>query len=261
MRILFIGDVIGRPGRRALAKILPRLITEHEIDFVAVNGENAAGGMGLTAETAEEMFKAGVHILTTGNHVWKKKEFTGFLESDPRVLRPANYPPGAPGRGDCVFHLQDGRDVGIINLAGRTFMDPLDSPFRVAGEILERLSPLCRVIVVDFHAEATSEKAAMGWFLDGKVTAVIGTHTHIQTSDERILANGTAYITDVGMTGPRDSIIGFRKELVIERFTSQLPVKFEVAQGPVVLGGVIIDACDETGQAINITRINQVLDD
>ncbi|HHY47351.1 MAG TPA: TIGR00282 family metallophosphoesterase [Firmicutes bacterium] len=258
MKVIFVGDVVGRPGRRALAALLPQLITRHGADLVVVNGENAAGGLGLTEETAIELFKAGAHVLTTGNHVWKKKDFVKFLDTHERVLRPANYPPGAPGRGYAVVPTAAGTQVGVVNLAGRTFMDPLDCPFRVGMEIVEHLRERCSVILVDFHAEATSEKVAMGWFLDGKATAIFGTHTHVQTADERILPGGTAYITDVGMTGPVDSVIGVKKDLIIEKFTLQIPVKFEVASGPVVLGGAVVEADEITGRATNISRIQEI---
>lgn len=258
MKVIFVGDVVGRPGRRALAAVLPQLVSRHGADLVVANGENAAGGLGLTQETALELLRAGARILTTGNHVWKKKEFTEFLDSDSRVLRPANYPPGTPGRGHAIVTTTGGTAVGIINLAGRTFMEPLDCPFRVGRELVESLKEKCSVILVDFHAEATSEKVAMGWFLDGKVTAVLGTHTHVQTADERILPGGTAYITDVGMSGPVNSVIGVKKDLIIERFLLQIPLKFEVASGPVVLGGVVVEADDDTGRAVGITRIQEV---
>lgn len=260
MRILFIGDIFGRPGRNIVKDRLSGLVREHSIDLVIANGENAAAGFGITPPLAEEFFDLGIDVLTTGNHVWDKREIVDFFkmaDGNPhspahRVLRPANYPAGMPGWG-----LYQGRKVGVdyavMNLQGRVFMAPNDDPFRVADELIKGIS--AKVIFVDIHAEATSEKASMGWYLDGRVTAVVGTHTHVPTADERVLPNGTAYITDVGMTGPYDSVIGVKKELIIERFLTNMPMRFEAASGDVRLCAVVVD-CDEiSGRAHSITRI------
>lgn len=255
VNLLFIGDIVGRPGRRAIQALQPELVRTYRPDAVIANGENAAGGFGLTRETASELFGSGVAVLTTGNHVWNKKEFYQSLENDERVIRPANYPRGAPGRGWTVAKLPGGIRLGVINLSGRVFMPPLDCPFRVADALVAELSRECDIMVVDFHAEATSEKVAMGWFLDGKVAAVVGTHTHVQTSDERILPRGTAYITDLGMTGPVDSVLGVRRDIVIQRFLSGLPAKFETAAGPAELQGAVVTVDESTGKARRIERV------
>ncbi|MDR7481218.1 MAG: TIGR00282 family metallophosphoesterase [Armatimonadota bacterium] len=260
MRILFVGDVTGRPGRRILARRLPQLRCEHAVNIVVANGENAAGGMGLTAEVAAELFAVGVDVLTGGNHIWKNREAYALLDSDPRVFRPANYPAGVPGRGAAVVRLADGTALGVLNLEGRVFMQALDDPFRIAREEAARLRAVTPAIIVDFHAEATSEKVAMGWYLDGRVSAVVGTHTHVQTADERVLPGGTAYITDVGMTGPRDGIIGMARESILERFLTQLPVRFEVAPGPVQLNAVVVEIT-EAGHATSIRRLQVVEED
>ncbi|HEX16093.1 MAG TPA: TIGR00282 family metallophosphoesterase [Deltaproteobacteria bacterium] len=257
MRILFIGDVVGRAGRRAVREVLPLLKREEEIDFVVANGENAAGGIGITPEKAEELLSMGVDVITSGNHIWKKREILPYLDRHPRILRPANYPPGAPGRGSGVYTARDGTRVAVLNLEGRVFMRPLESPFRVSEQQIEILKGQTPIVIVDFHAEATSEKMAMGWFLDGEVTAVIGTHTHVQTSDERILPGGTAYITDAGMTGPVNSVIGMKKEIAIQGFLTQLPNRFEVAAGEVELQGVILEVEETTGRALEIRRVKR----
>jgi len=257
VRILFIGDVVGRAGRRAVREVLPLLKREEEIDFVVANGENAAGGIGITPEKAEELLSMGVDVITSGNHIWKKREILPYLDRHPRILRPANYPPGAPGRGSGVYTARDGTRVAVLNLEGRVFMRPLESPFRVSEQQIEILKGQTPIVIVDFHAEATSEKMAMGWFLDGEVTAVIGTHTHVQTSDERILPGGTAYITDAGMTGPVNSVIGMKKEIAIQGFLTQLPNRFEVATGEVELQGVILEVEETTGRALEIRRIKR----
>ncbi len=257
MRILFLADVVGRPGRHALATILPQLISEYEAEFVIVNCENAAAGYGITASTAQELFDAGAHCLTSGNHVWAQKEAIELLEAEPRLLRPANYPPGAPGAGARVFHNGNHTPIAVINLLGRVFMEAVDCPFRVGQQLVEELSELAKVIIVDFHAEATSEKQAMGWFLDGKVSAVVGTHTHVQTADERILPAGTAYITDAGMCGALDSVIGVDKDIAVRRFLSGLPARFQVPKrGPATVQGVIIDVDEQSGRARKIERVN-----
>lgn len=257
MKILFIGDVTGKPGRKILADRLPGLRRSHGVDAVIANGENAAGGKGLTAGVAAELFAAGVDGLTGGNHIWQNREAYNLLDADPRVLRPANYPPGVPGRGAAVITAAGGARLGVLNLQGRVFMNHIDDPFRAGREQAEALRAQVPVVVVDVHAEATSEKVAMGWYLDGRVSAVIGTHTHVQTADERILPGGTAYITDVGMTGPRDGIIGMAREGILERFLTQLPVKFEVAPGAVQLNGVIVTVAGD-GRATAIERVQIV---
>jgi metallophosphoesterase (TIGR00282 family) len=256
LRILFVGDVHGRPGRRAVARRVPALRRELGVDFVVANAENSAGGVGLTPQTAGELFAAGVDALTGGNHTWAKREAYGLLDSDPRVVRPANYPPGVPGQGSTVIR-RGGAALAVLNLQGRVFMEPLDDPFRVARAEVDRLRELTPFVLVDFHAEATSEKLALGYFLDGKVTAVVGTHTHVQTADERVLPGGTAYITDVGMTGPRDGVIGMDRDAILQRFLLQLPVRFEVASGAVQFNAVLVEA-DASGRATSIRRIHEV---
>jgi 2',3'-cyclic-nucleotide 2'-phosphodiesterase len=255
MRLLFIGDVVGTPGRRILRPGLKRLRAEHAPDLVVVNGENAAGGVGITPSTADEIFHAGADVITSGNHVWDRKEILPYLDQHQRLLRPANYPDPSPGRGVCVIEGRNGVPVAVVNLMGRVFMGDLEDPFRTADAILRELDGLVRVVVVDFHAEATSEKMAMGWHLDGRVAAVIGSHTHVPTADERVLPGGTAFITDMGMTGPWDSVIGVEKELVLERFMTQRPVRFTPASGDVRLCGVLVDVSDESGRALAIRRL------
>ncbi len=247
---------MGRPGRRAVGEIVPSLIKKEAIDLAIANAENAAGGMGVDIKSASELFSAGVHVLTSGNHIWKKKEIYPYLNEQERLLRPANYPDGAPGRGWCAWENQHGLNALIINLQGRVFMpNHVDDPFRCVDGLLKEHGRYSPVIIVDMHAEATSEKNAMGWYLDGRVSAVYGTHTHIQTADERILPGGTAFITDLGMCGPFDSVIGMEKEVVINGFISQLPRKFEVAQENTVLQGVIVDVDSQTGKAREIQRL------
>ncbi len=241
-----------------MAELLPSLVHDG-IDFVIANGENAAGGMGLTPEIAEDLLEFGVNVITSGNHIWRKKEIIPFLEREARLLRPANYPPGAPGRGGGIYATHDGRKVGVLNLEGRIFMKALESPFKTAEEHIDILRRETGVIIVDFHAEATSEKVALGWFLDGEVSAVLGTHTHVQTADERVLPGGTAYITDVGMTGPTDSVIGIRKEIALERFLTMLPNKFETAKRGIELQGAIIEVDEATGLSSGIRRIRMQL--
>jgi len=257
LRILFIGDIVGRPGRQAVGHMLPSLMAEISPDFVIANGENAAGGMGITKETGLEILQAGVNAITLGNHVWAKKEVYSFLDMDTRLVRPANYPDGAPGRGWAVYHTSTQEPIGVVNLCGRVFMDHLEDPFKAADKILETLTAQTNVIIVDFHAEVTSEKAAFAWYVDGRAAAVIGTHTHVQTADERILPGGTAFITDVGMTGPVDSVIGMKKELVISRFLTQMPSKFEVADGEALLSAVVIDIDPCAGKAVSIERLQR----
>jgi metallophosphoesterase (TIGR00282 family) len=260
VKLLFIGDVVGKPGRRAVAAFLPDLISEHDVELVVANGENAAGGYGLTGTVIEELTDLGIDCITTGNHLWDRREVMSILEKEQRVLRPANYPPGVPGLGWNIFTGRHGTQVAVLNLMGRVFMKDIDCPFRTADAELERLSSRASVIIVDFHAEATSEKMAMGWYLDGRVSAVVGTHTHIQTSDARILTGGTAYITDVGMTGPFDSVIGMRKELALKRFLTQLPARFDVASSDVRLNGLLLDIAPDTGLAEKVESLDLALE-
>ncbi len=258
MNILFIGDVVGKPGRRIVTQMLPALRRELEVHLVIANGENSAGGFGITRETLDDLVGAGVDVVTGGNHTWHTREIYTLLDSDPRILRPANYPPGTPGRGAGVFRGPHAPvPVGVLNLEGRTFMQPLLSPFQVARDEAARLRRETPVILIDMHAEATSEKIALGWHMDGRVSAVVGTHTHVQTADERILPDGTAFITDVGMTGPRDSIIGMGREEVLQKFLTLLPARFDVASGPVQLNAVVLDVDEETGRTRRIRRLSR----
>ena len=261
MKILFIGDIVGKAGRQAIHQLLRKVVSDYGVQFTIANGENAAGGMGITPAIAIEIFDQGVDILTSGNHIWAKKEILPFLAEERRMLRPANYPPEVPGRGAGLFQARTGEKIGVINLEGRVFMKHLDCPFRVGEKEIETLRKETPIILVDFHAEATSEKVAMGWFLDGQVTAVVGTHTHIQTSDEKILEGGTAYITDAGMTGPHDSVIGIRKQVAINRLLTQIPWKYDVATGAVELQGVIIEVEGQTGRSRSIQRIKVPIDE
>jgi metallophosphoesterase (TIGR00282 family) len=240
---------------------LDRLVDRHAVDLVVVNGENAAAGFGLTADIARDIFGRGVHVITSGNHIWDRKEIYDFLDREPRLLRPANYPPSVPGVGSGIFTTSAGIPVGVINLEGRVFMNQLDCPFRAASALVDELRQQTPVILVDFHAEATSEKMALGCYLDGRVSAVVGTHTHVQTADERILPAGTAYITDAGMTGSRDAVIGIRKELAIEKFLTQLPVRFEVAKKTPVLNGVLFEIDPQSGRARDVQRICEVINE
>ena len=255
MKILFIGDIVGKPGRRAVRELLPRIVEESGIDLVIANCENAAAGFGVTGEIVEELFGCHIDVLTSGNHIWDKKEVMDFVENYEALLRPANYPQGAPGRGSLVIAIPGGISVGVINLAGRVFMHPLDCPFRTADREIETIKKKADVVLVDIHAEATSEKIAMGWYLDGRVAAVLGTHTHVQTADERILPGGTGYITDVGMTGPFDSVIGIRKESIMLRFLLQIPNKFDIAKGDIRLQGATVEI-NAKGRAVAIERIS-----
>ncbi|MBT9137753.1 MAG: hypothetical protein DDT31_00292 [Syntrophomonadaceae bacterium] len=255
MKILFIGDVIGRAGRSAIKQFLPRIKQDKKISFSIINGENVAAGVGLTSRTVKELFSDGIDVITSGNHFWDKKDIAEIIDVEKRLLRPANYPPGVPGHGSVIVETADGEKIGIINVAGRVFMLPLDCPFRKVESEVERLRKETSLIIIDIHAEATSEKIAMGWFLDGKVSAVIGTHTHVQTADEIVLPKGTAYITDIGMTGSRNSVIGVKKELALHRFLYQMPIKLEAAEGEAELCGVILDLDPVTGKANSIERI------
>ncbi len=253
MKLLFVGDVVGGPGRRALEELLPRVRESHEPDFVVVNGENAAGGVGITERIARGFLDLGVDAITLGNHAFRHTEVYGFLDNEPRIIRPANYPKADPGRGHTIVE-RDGARLAVVNLAGTIFVDSARSPFAEADAILAELRGKADHVLVDFHAEATSEKVAMGWYLDGRVTACVGTHTHVPTADARVLDEGTAYITDVGMTGPRESVIGVERDLAIRRFLTQTPVKFETAQGDPWLNAVLIDAGDD-GRARSIEQL------
>ncbi len=255
MKVLFIGDIVGKLGRNAVKALLPSIADRFKIDFVIANGENIAGGFGLTDELVRDLYAFGVNVITTGNHVWDKKEFAGYIVKDNRVLRPLNYPPGVPGAGSIVLSTAGGAKIGVINLSGRVFMPPLDCPFRAARAAIEEIQKETRTVIIDFHAEATSEKVAFGYFVDGSVTAVIGTHTHVQTADEKLLPKGTAYITDVGMTGPAVSVIGIEVQQIIDRFLLGMPAKFETAKGPAVLSAVVLDIDPETGRASAIQRL------
>ena len=261
MRLLFIGDIVGKPGRDLLRQGLRAIVEDHEIDVVIANAENAAGGFGITREIGDQILDMGVDVLTSGNHIWDKKEALDYIGTEPRLLRPANYPAGVPGNGSYISRTRDGRSLGVLNLMGRVFMLNIDDPFSVVLREIDRLRERTRIIFVDFHAEATSEKLAMGWHLDGKVSAVVGTHTHVQTADERILPKGTAYLTDAGMTGPHDSIIGVEVEAALGRFLTALPAKFETAAANPRLNGVIIEADDKTGRAIDIERLQYAADE
>jgi len=259
MRVLLIGDIIGRPGRVIVERMVVSLRDERAIDVVIANCENAAGGAGITPGIADDLFRAGVDVLTSGNHVWKRREAYELLRLDHRVLRPANYPDTAPGTGSTVVESLAGEKVGVLNIMGRVFMQPIDCPFRAAEREVARLKLVTPIVIVDMHAEATSEKVAMGWFLDGKVSCVFGTHTHVPTADERILPQGTAFITDVGMTGPYDSVIGRRVEQILERFLSQLPTRAEVAEANIQLRGLLVDVDAKTGRATSVERITKTL--
>jgi metallophosphoesterase (TIGR00282 family) len=255
MKVLFIGDIVGKPGRRALQKGLPKLKKEYEIDLAIANAENAAGGFGITESVGKELFSFGIDVLTSGNHIWDKKEAIEYIAKENRLLRPANYPDEVPGHGSIVVKAGNGYKTAVLNISGRVFMNDLDSPFTTAKKELSSLRKETKIIIVDFHAEATSEKEAFGYYLDGEASAVIGTHTHVQTADEQILPEGTAYITDAGMTGPVDSIIGVKKELVLNRFLTQIPTRFETAGGETVLSSVLVDIDPGTGRATAIERI------
>jgi 2',3'-cyclic-nucleotide 2'-phosphodiesterase len=254
VNILFLGDVIGDPGRKALFLSLSNLIKEKELDFVIVNGENAAGGFGVNAEITGKLYSYGVDCITTGNHVWRNKDVFSIIDDDHRLIRPANYPGGTPGRGWAVLE-KNGVKFGVLNLLCRVFMEPLECPFRTARKEVANIRKQTKIVIVDLHGEATSEKMAMGWYLDGTVSAVIGTHTHVQTADERILPGGTAFITDAGMTGPFDSIIGMKKEGALKKFLTLLPTRFAVAEKDVRINGVAVSVERETGKAVKIERI------
>ena len=260
MKVLFIGDVVGKPGRRAIKQGLPDLINKLKIDFVIANVENAAGGFGITRTVGEEILSLGVDVMTSGNHIWDKKDAVTYIVKENRLLRPANYPADVQGSGSIVMKASSGESIAVLNLSGRVFMPPLDCPFQTAQRELLLLKDQADVIIVDFHAEATSEKCAFGLFLDGEVSAVIGTHTHVQTADEKILSKGTAYITDIGMTGPVDSIIGVKKEQIIHKFLTQIPTRFETAKGESSLSCAVIEINSKTGKSSSIQRLYLTFD-
>lgn len=257
MILLAIGDVVGRPGRRAITEALPQLMESYKPDLVVMNAENASGGAGITLETAAALYAAGADVLTMGNHVWNNRQSYEYIDAETRLVRPANFPSGAPGRGWGVYEARDGTRLGVVNLQGRTFMQAIDDPFRAGEAALEDLRGKCDAVVVDFHAEATSEKMAFAWHVDGQAAAVWGTHTHVPTADERLLPGGTAYISDLGMTGPYDSIIGMNPDGIIGRFLSGMPVRFEVAKGSAILNGAVIDIDGESGLAKSIERVSR----
>ena len=261
MRILFIGDIVGRPGRELVRRGLGAIVDHHGVDFVIANAENAAAGFGVTREIGDHLLEWGVDVMTSGNHIWDKKEALDYIGTEPRLLRPANYPAGVPGNGSYLARTRGGETIGVINIMGRVFMLNIDDPFAVVVREIEAMRQRTRTIFVDFHAEATSEKIAMGWHLDGRVSAVVGTHTHVQTADERILPKGTAYLTDVGMTGPHDSIIGVEIEPSLGRFLNALPAKFETATANPRLHAVIVETDAQTGRATDIERLSLGVDD
>jgi 2',3'-cyclic-nucleotide 2'-phosphodiesterase len=260
VKTLFIGDIVGSPGRKIVHERLADILALRTIDLCIVNCENAASGFGVTPRIAEELFQSGADVLTSGNHIWKRREIIDYLPKEPRLLRPANFPNGSPGSGLYIGGAKNGLGCAVLNLQGRTYMAPIDDPFRTAARELARIPPDIKVIVVDMHAEATSEKMAMGWYLDGKVSAVLGTHTHVATADERVLVGGTAYITDVGMTGPHDSVIGMEKQGILQHFLDAMPSRFVVAEGDIQMNCVLVDVDESTGRARSIERLNFRLD-
>jgi metallophosphoesterase (TIGR00282 family) len=259
LNILFIGDIVGNPGRKAAKDMIQKLRKDRQIDFCIVNGENAAGGSGITYVVAQELYKSGVDAITLGNHTWSKREIANFIDSDKCIVRPANYPEELPGKGSTVISNDKGK-IGVLNLMGRVYMDSIDCPFKAADREIAMLKSEVKVIVVDMHAEATSEKCALAWYIDGRVSCVLGTHTHVQTADERILPCGTAFISDVGMTGPSEGIIGVNREIVINKFLTHMPNKFEMAQGPVQFNAVYLEVDEKTGKTLKIERINTIVE-
>lgn len=255
VNFLFIGDIVGKAGRQIVKSLLPKLVDQYKVELVIANGENAAGGFGITEKIAEELFSYGIDVITTGNHIWDKKEAIPYIAKETRILRPINYPEGVPGSGSVLIRTRKNNLVGIINVLGRIFMNVLDCPFRITKKEVERLKKETNIILIDFHAEATSEKIAFAFYFDGQVSAIIGTHTHVQTADEKILPKGTAYITDVGMTGPEYSVIGFNRDKVIEKFITQMPQKFDVPSSPAILSAVYIEIYAANGLARKIDRI------
>ena len=261
IRFLFIGDIVGRPGRDLVKRGVAALREYHQLDLVIANAENAAAGFGITREIGEQILDAGVDVMTSGNHIWDKKEAIDYIGIEPRLLRPLNFPDGVPGNGSYIARTEGGVSVGVVNAMGRVFMLSIDDPFAGVLREIEKVKQRARIVFVDFHAEATSEKVAMGWHLDGRVTAVVGTHTHVQTADERILPKGTAYLTDVGMTGPHDSIIGVEVAPALGKFLNGMPARFETATANPRLNGVIVEADETTGLALDIERISYSLDE
>jgi metallophosphoesterase (TIGR00282 family) len=259
IRLLFIGDIVGRPGRDLIKRGVAALREYHQADLVIANAENAAAGFGITRDLGEQILDAGVDVMTSGNHIWDKREAIDYIGIEPRLLRPANFPAGVPGNGSYIARTESGVSVGVVNVMGRVFMLNIDDPFAVVLRTIDEVRQRARVIFVDFHAEATSEKVAMGWHLDGKVTAVVGTHTHVQTADDRILPKGTAYLTDVGMTGPHDSVIGVEVEAALGRFLNAMPARFETATGNPRLNAVVVEADETTGRATEIERLSYSL--
>jgi hypothetical protein len=275
VKLLFIGDIVGQPGRNAVKTLVPKLREQHALDFVIANGENSAGGSGITPKTAEEIFSAGVDVITTGDHLWDQKEVMELLASEKRFLRPLNYPPGTPGQGSAIYEVKVGSSrcddrtarravptnlsIAVLNAQGRTFMPPLENPFLLAAEEVKRLRERTKIIFVDFHAEATSEKIAFARMLDGQVSAVVGTHTHVQTADEQIFPGGTAYLTDAGFTGPHESVLGREIEPVLKRFLTGMPQRFEVAKNRVLLHGCVIEIDDASGKALKIQRVSETV--
>lgn len=259
MKLLFIADIVGQPGRRAVNEIVPKLKRRHQVDVVVANGENSAGGSGITVNTAAEIFSAGVDVITSGDHLWDQKEVMELLANEPRFVRPLNYPPGTPGRGSLVYERAGLPKIAILNLQGRTFMPPLENPFLAALAEVKRLQQSTRTIFVDFHAEATSEKVALARMLDGEVSAVVGTHTHVQTADEQIFPKGTAFLCDAGFTGPHESVIGREIEPVLQRFLTGMPQRFEVARERVMLQGALVEIDELTGRAVRIQRVSEPL--
>lgn len=259
MNILFIGDIVGKPGREAIRALLPKIKAQENIEFTIANAENAAGGAGLTPAVANELLEMGINVLTTGDHIWDRKEILEEIDKEHRILRPLNYPEGAPGIGSIILNSKSGAKVGVINLVGRVFMHPVECPFKTGIKEVNKIKEDTPIVIVDIHAEATSEKLALCWYLDGLVTAICGTHTHIQTADERVFPKGTAYITDLGMTGPFDSVLGRRPEQIIRRFITGLPTRFEMADSNVQLQGAIIYCDAKNGRASSIKRVQEKL--
>ena len=260
LKILLIGDIVGEPGRNAVTKLIPKIKQEERVEFVIGNGENAAGGAGITPNTARELFDSGIDVITNGDHIWDKKEIKEIIDTEKRLLRPANFPKGVPGRGAAVYKSQSGLLIGVINIVGRIFMSNYECPFRVAKEEIGKIKNETQIIVMDMHAEATSEKMAMGWYLDGMVSVIAGTHTHVQTADEKILPKGTAFITDLGMTGPYKSILGRRPDEILDKFLTLMPAKFEMASEWVELHGAIVDVDPSTGKALSIKRVQRKIE-
>ncbi len=254
MKILIVGDVVGRPGRKAFSRYTKDIRQKYDIDIVIVNGENSAGGKGVSRKSLDELYGAGADIITSGNHIWDNREVQGLIDTDPYLIRPANYPEGAPGKGWCLYPFK-AKNIAVINLSGRAFMPEMDCPFQKVEDILAEIGDQADIIILDFHAETTSEKMAMGFYLDGRVQAVVGTHTHIQTADERILPNKTAYITDLGMVGPWNSVLGVKPEIIIKKFTTCMPVRFDLADGPAVYSAVVVEIDDKTNQTVAIQRL------